>query len=93
LRAFGEKGEERMSGDWLAEFVTTCAALVTIVLAAALFLHFFFGPRADGDDDPYRFVPDGAVLKGANRIGYALVWYYISNGQLFIRCFLLGSGA
>jgi hypothetical protein len=81
-----------MTGDWLAEFVTTCAALVAVVLVAAPFPHFF-NPRADDDDDPYRFVPDGAVLKGANRIGYALVWYYINNGQLFIRCFLLGSGA
>lgn len=38
-------------------------------------------------------VPDGAVIKQANRIGYALVWYYFDNGALMIRCFLPGSGA
>jgi len=38
-------------------------------------------------------VPDGAVIKQANRIGYALVWYYIDNGAVTIRCFLPGSGA
>ena len=38
-------------------------------------------------------VPDGAVIKETNRIGYALVWYYVSNGSVFIRCFLPGSGA
>jgi hypothetical protein len=38
-------------------------------------------------------VPDGAVIKQANRIGYALVWYYIDNGAVSIRCFLPGSGA
>ena len=38
-------------------------------------------------------VPDGAVIKETNRIGYALVWCYISNGSVFIRCFLPGSGA
>ena len=38
-------------------------------------------------------VPDGAVIKQANRIGYALVWYYFDNGALTIRCFLPGSGA
>jgi len=38
-------------------------------------------------------VPDGAVIKQAKRIGYALVWYYFENGALTIRCFLPGSGA
>jgi hypothetical protein len=38
-------------------------------------------------------VPEGAVVKESNRIGYALVWYYVDNGALFIRCFLPGSGA
>jgi hypothetical protein len=38
-------------------------------------------------------VPDGAVIKQTNRIGYALVWYYFDNGALMIRCFLPGSGA
>jgi hypothetical protein len=38
-------------------------------------------------------VPEGAVIKESNRIGYALVWYYVDNGALFIRCFLPGSGA
>ena len=38
-------------------------------------------------------VPDGAVIKEVNRIGYALVWYYVNDGAVFIRCFLPGSGA
>ena len=38
-------------------------------------------------------VPDGAVIKETNRIGYALVWYYMDNGTVHIRCFLPGSGA
>lgn len=38
-------------------------------------------------------VPDGAVIKEANKIGYAIVWYYKDSGKLFIRCFLPGSGA
>jgi hypothetical protein len=38
-------------------------------------------------------VPDGAVIKESNRIGYAIVWYYTDSGKLFIRCFLPGSGA
>jgi hypothetical protein len=38
-------------------------------------------------------VPDGAVTKQANRIGYALVWYFVSDGEVYIRCFLPGSGA
>ena len=38
-------------------------------------------------------VPEGAVIKETNRIGYALVWYYVSDGSVFIRCFLPGSGA
>lgn len=38
-------------------------------------------------------VPEGAVVKESNRIGYAIVWYYVDNGALFIRCFLPGSGA
>jgi len=38
-------------------------------------------------------VPDGAVIKQANRIGYAIVWYFIDNGAITIRCFLPGSGA
>ena len=38
-------------------------------------------------------VPDGAVIKEVNRIGYALVWYWVDNGSVNIRCFLPGSGA
>jgi hypothetical protein len=38
-------------------------------------------------------VPDGAVIKESNKIGYALVWYYTDSGNVFIRCFLPGSGA
>jgi hypothetical protein len=38
-------------------------------------------------------VPDGAVIKESNKIGYALVWYYTDSGNIFIRCFLPGSGA
>jgi hypothetical protein len=38
-------------------------------------------------------VPEGAVITESNRIGYAIVWYYVNNGEVFIRCFLPGSGA
>jgi hypothetical protein len=38
-------------------------------------------------------VPDEAVVKEPNRIGYAIVWYYVYAGTLTIRCFLPGSGA
>jgi len=38
-------------------------------------------------------VPDGAVIKESNKIGYALVWYYTDSGNVLIRCFLPGSGA
>ncbi len=38
-------------------------------------------------------VPDGAVVKESNRIGYAIVWYFVDNGAITIRCFLPGSGA
>jgi hypothetical protein len=38
-------------------------------------------------------VPEGAIVKESNRIGYAIVWYYVDNGALTIRCFLPGSGA
>jgi len=38
-------------------------------------------------------VPEGAVIKESNKIGYALVWYYTDSGNVFIRCFLPGSGA
>jgi hypothetical protein len=38
-------------------------------------------------------VPDGAVIKGPNRIGYAIVWLYGSldyDGERIVRCFLPG---
>jgi hypothetical protein len=38
-------------------------------------------------------VPDGAVIKESNKIGFAIVWYYRDSGNVFIRCFLPGSGA
>src|SRR5215475_2963735 len=31
-------------------------------------------------------VPDGAVIKETNKIGYALVWYFVDNGAVTIRC-------
>jgi hypothetical protein len=44
-------------------------------------------------DGPWFTVPDMAVIKERNRIGYAVVWYYVDSGTLHIRCFLPGSGA
>jgi hypothetical protein len=38
-------------------------------------------------------VPDGAVIKTPNRIGYAIVWYWTDGGKINIRCFLPGTGA
>lgn len=38
-------------------------------------------------------VPDSAVIKGANRIGYAIVWLYGAedwDGSRIVRCFLPG---
>lgn len=42
--------------------------------------------------DKWVVVPDNAVITEANRIGYAVVWYYLNNGEVTIRCFLPGSG-
>src|SRR5947207_3668881 len=44
-------------------------------------------------DGKWFVVPDAAVIKEPNRIGYAIVWYYVDTGRLYIRCFLPGSGA
>ena len=38
-------------------------------------------------------VPDGAVIHEPNRLGYAVVWYFVDNGRVVIRCFLPGSGS
>lgn len=35
-------------------------------------------------------VPDGALVKGPNLAGYAMVWWYHINGVPFIRCFIAG---
>lgn len=35
-------------------------------------------------------VPDAALIKEPNRLGYAVVWYFIQNGKPVIRCFLPG---
>src|SRR4051794_1507771 len=49
----------------------------------------------DINQNAYRVinVPEGAVIKESNKIGYALVWYYTDSGNVFIRCFLPGSEA
>ena len=55
----------------------------------------------DMSQNNYKVMIGGRAVHGArrrrrsesNRIGYALVWYYVDNGALFIRCFLPGSGA
>jgi hypothetical protein len=39
-------------------------------------------------------VPDGALIKGPNRLGFAMVWYsFTDDGSMAIRCFLPGDGA
>lgn len=48
-------------------------------------------------DGKWHKVPDGAVIKGPNRIGYAIVWgYWINEGtdseQFVFRCFIKGAG-
>src|SRR5436189_1210238 len=35
-------------------------------------------------DGQWFTVPDGAVIKQVNRIGYALVWYFVDNGAITI---------
>lgn len=56
----------------------------------------------DRDSNSYRVriggtwyaVPDVAVITEGNRIGYAMVWYYIGEDeQVAIRCFIAGTGA
>ena len=44
-------------------------------------------------DGQWFTVPDGAVIREVNKIGYAIVWYFVDNGAITIRCFLPGSGA
>jgi hypothetical protein len=44
-------------------------------------------------DNTWIVVPDKAVIKGPNRIGYAIVWLYGSldfDGSRMVRCFLPG---
>lgn len=36
-------------------------------------------------------VPPDAVIRGTNRIGYAIVWRYTDRQGIHIRCFLPGS--
>ena len=39
-------------------------------------------------------VPNSAVVTEPNRYGPAVVWPYMdTNGNIYIRCFLPGSGA
>ncbi len=38
-------------------------------------------------------VPDSAVIKEPNRLGYPVVWIGHSDGKPFVRCFLPGGGA
>jgi hypothetical protein len=55
----------------------------------------------DTSDNSYRVridgrwftVPENALIKEPNRIGFAIVWYYVDGSTLHIRCFLPGSGA
>lgn len=52
---------------------------------------------ADGawraQDSGWVEVPDDAVIRGPNKHGSPVVWYYlVPNGDLTIRCFMPGSG-
>lgn len=56
----------------------------------------------DRDSNSYRVriggvwyvVPDVAVVTEGNKLGYAMVWYYIGEDeQVAIRCFIAGTGA
>ena len=38
-------------------------------------------------------VPDSAVIKEPNRLGYPVVWIGYNGGEPFVRCFLPGGGA
>jgi hypothetical protein len=44
--------------------------------------------KIDGD---WLTVPESAVVKARNRLGYALVWYHYEFDGIAIRCFLPGS--
>lgn len=37
-------------------------------------------------------VPDMAVIKEPNKLGYAVVWFYKIGIDVYIRCFLPGAG-
>jgi hypothetical protein len=37
-------------------------------------------------------VPDDALIGEPNKLGYAVVWYFMENGVPRIRCFMPGAG-
>lgn len=59
--------------------------------------HYWVRFEARGIDSDWMQVPDEAVIKGANRNGAPIVWYYFDNGMqtlanLRVRCFIPGAG-
>jgi hypothetical protein len=44
-------------------------------------------------DGKWHVVPNGAVLKTRNRLGYALVWYHYEFDAVTIRCFVPGNAS
>lgn len=36
-------------------------------------------------------VPDRTVIHEPNKLGFAMVWYYMLDGNVIIRCFLRGN--
>lgn len=56
--------------------------------------------KMDGESGKYQVqidgkvidVPEWALIKGRNCVGYAMVWYWLLDGVPQIRCFAPGPG-
>ncbi len=59
--------------------------------------HYWARFEARGIDSGWVEVPDATIIRGANRNGAPVVWWYFDNGvqslgNLRIRCFVPGAG-
>jgi hypothetical protein len=59
--------------------------------------HYWVRFEARGIDSEWMPVPDETIIRGANRNGAPIVWWYFDNGvqnlaNLRIRCFVPGPG-
>lgn len=47
---------------------------------------------ANGKEIPWMEVPDEAVIRGPNKYGTPVVWFWFENGEVKIKCYAPGSG-